>query len=149
MHRPPACAWKAGVAQWQRRLLAFLVGLGLLDLLGFGLRQGWGPVTLLLFVILLVCGAAAVYGLRGNAIGQLRWDGENWHWSGQGDSAVTEISCVMDLQRLLLLRIRCDHGSSHWLWLESRTMDSGWRALRRAVVASKDIDGSAKSNSLP
>lgn len=148
MHLPPACAWKAGTAQWQRRLIAGLLGFGLMVSLGFGFSQGWGASTLLLALILLGCGSVAAMGLRSSASGQLRWDGEHWHWSGSIDCAVTELFCVLDLQRLLLLHIRSEQGETRWLWLESRSMDAGWMAMRRAVVAAKAIEQSANFNSL-
>jgi hypothetical protein len=148
MHRPPACAWTAGAAQWQRHLIASLFGFGLLASLGFGFSQGWGASTLLLAVSLLVCGTVAAIGRRGSASGQLRWDGEHWLWSGQIECAVTELTCAVDLQSLLLLRIRIERGDSHWLWLEGSGMDAGWRAMRRAVVASKAVERSANFNSL-
>jgi hypothetical protein len=136
------------VAPWQRRLLGALVLLGLLVSLGFGFGQGWGLTTLLLFLALLGCSAVAMLGLLGSATGQLRWDGEQWHWSGQYDAAVTDIRCILDLQRVLLLHIRCEQGARHWLWLESGAMDAGWLAVRRAVVAAQAAQQSAKFNSL-
>ncbi len=148
MHRPPAASWKAGPTQWQRRLLFCLIGLALIALLGFGSGQGWGASSLVLALSLLGCSAAAAWGLRGAPNGQLRWDGEHWHWSGAADCAVTELFCALDLQRVLLLHIACEQGPKQWLWLQSSHMDAGWLALRRAVVSSQVTARSVEFDSL-
>ena len=149
MHLPPAASWKAGAAQWQRRLLGCLIALALIALLGFGSGQGWGARSLVLALSLLGCSVFAVWSLRGTASGKLRWDGAHWHWCGPADFAVTELFCVLDLQRLLLLYIRCEQGSTQWLWLHSRHMDADWLALRRAVVGSQATARSVEFDSLP
>ena len=148
MHRPPACAWRVGSGHWQRSLLAALLLLGVLLALGFGVNQSWGLRTLWLLLALLGSAAVAAHGLRNRLHGQLRWDGEHWHWSGEEDCAVTDIHCALDWQRLLLLHIRCEQGGRHWLWLESPAMNPAWLALRRAVVVSQAQARSAKFNSL-
>jgi hypothetical protein len=91
----------------------------------------------------------AFLALRRGAQGHLRWDGEHWHWSAGQDFGVTEVSRVLDLQYLLILRIRLDNGIKLWLWLESRGMGAAWMALRRAVVASQASSEAAAFNSLP
>ena len=149
MHRPPAAAWKAGSAQGQRRLVLALVLLGCGVWLGFGASQGWGRPSLVLGVSLVACSVLAAWSHRGTAQGQLRWDGEHWHWCAASDLAVVHLHCALDLQRLLLLHISCAQGPRLWLWLESRQMDARWLALRRAVVASRGLDRSAAFHSLP
>jgi hypothetical protein len=149
MHLPPAAAWTAGAMGRWRRVVATLGLLGLLVLTGFGNSQGWGASTAWLSLTLVVCTAVSYLGLRRPATGQLRWDGEQWHWFGLAEHAVTQIGCAIDLQRLMLLWIRCDQGTVLWLWLENGTMDAQWLAFRRAVVASKTAPRpSAESDSL-
>jgi hypothetical protein len=145
---PPAAAWKVDSARWQRRVLAALGLLGALVSLFFCLGQRWGTSSLLVLLWGL-CTAIAVMGLRKGATGHLRWDGERWHWSDTQDHAVTRLVCVIDLQRLLLLRVDCEQGPSRWLWLQSPTMDAPWRALRRAVVASQNALRRPQPRSLP
>jgi toxin CptA len=149
MYGPPAAAWQAGEVQWLRRLLAALIGLAVLAVCFYSSSQGFGGATILLWALLLGSVATAVLGLNQRVKGQLRWDGEHWHWSGLQEHTVTDINCVLDLQRLLLLRIHCDQGPRLWLWLESSSMDAAWLALRRAVVASQAVPEPGPRNSLP
>jgi toxin CptA len=146
---PPAAAWIAGGAQWQRYLLLALCLLGTLVVTFFCLSQRWGPSCVLLLGLLLVSVTAAAVGLRRTASGQLRWDGEHWHWSGDRDYALSHLVCVIDLQRFLLLRIECSQGPSLWLWLQSPAMDVRWLALRRAVVAGPNTVRRVRVHSLP
>jgi toxin CptA len=136
MHLPPAASWAVGSAPWQRGLLAALGLLGLGTVGYFCLQQPWGASSLFLVVVLCACCAGAAMGLYRAPTGQLRWDGERWHWTGAPDHAVTHLACVLDLQRCLLLRVHCTQGPVFWLWLQSHAMDARWLALRRAVVGS-------------
>jgi hypothetical protein len=104
---------------------------------GFVAQQGWGPVSLALLAALLAAACMAAVAWHNTPNGQIRWDGEQWHWSGAQDRMVRSMACVLDLQSVVLLHIRCDQGKSHWLWLESGDKPKHWKALRRAIVASK------------
>jgi hypothetical protein len=73
---------------------------------------------------------------RNAATGQLRWDGERWYWSGEPDRTVHAMSCILDLQSIMLLHLTCERRTGHWLWLEAGNKPERWKALRRAVVAS-------------
>lgn len=149
MHRPPAAAWTAGAGRWQRGMLLALTAIAVLEAGFFAARTGWGPSAILLLAVMGGSLTVSFLALRSSAQGQLRWDGEHWHWSAEQDLGVTEVSCVLDLQHLLILRIHLDNGIKLWLWLESRRMDVGWMALRRAVVASQAPSEAAAFNSLP
>lgn len=149
MFLPPAAAWTVDSAPWQQRALAAVGLLGALAGLFFCLSQGWGSSSFLLAALLGICTAAAGLSLSGAAHGQLRWDGERWHWSSADEQAVSQLECVLDLQRFMLLRIACESGLSLWLWLYSPAMDARWLALRRAVVASQQRALLAPGDSLP
>jgi hypothetical protein len=135
MHRPPAASWKVGAVRYQWRLLLLLVVLTALQVAGFLATQAWGPGSVLLLLTFAGVVGFALMGLRRVASGQLLWDGAQWFWAAGRVQTVTELVCVLDLQRVMLLRIRCAQTGRHWLWLESAQMGHGWKALRRAVAA--------------
>ena len=149
MHSPPATAWKLGPAGWQRVALAALGLLSVLLWVGFCLVQGWAPGSQISLAVLCICMAIATTGLRNAPQGSLRWDGAQWHWSGQQNCAVRRVVCALDLQRYVLLQIDCEHGPRLWLWLQSRSMDAPWMALRRAWVASAAASSESVTRSLP
>jgi hypothetical protein len=63
--------------------------------------------------------------------------------------AITRLLCVLDLQRLMLVRVVCEPAAVRWLWLESPLMDARWLALRRAVVAAPRALQAQQNHSLP
>jgi hypothetical protein len=130
-------------------MLVALLGIGLLALVFFVALQGWGPASFVLVAVLALSAATALLGLRTSGMGHLRWDGAQWHWAGQQDYHVNEVSCVLDLQLLLLLRLRCHQGPRLWVWLESGRMDASWLAMRRALVAGASAAEPRADNSLP
>jgi len=67
-----------------------------------------------------------------NFEGELRWDGSAWHLSGRG-AALPDLSCALDLQVALLLRVSGD--PARWLWVERRRAPARWHALRCAVYS--------------
>ena len=142
MHRPPAVSWDVGPARWRGRVLTALALCATLDWTGFWVLQGWSTSSF--FLLLLVFASVLLAGLsnRNTPVGQLRWDGEQWHWSGVDHDTVRVVACVLDLQRMLLLHIRCEQGACHWLWLEAAAQPTRWRAMRRAVVAATPLKGS-------
>jgi len=139
MYLPPAAAWDVGPAQWQRRALLALVSLGLLANAYFCYSQRWSITSVFLLLLNAACAGLAAMGLRQGPRGKLRWDGGHWYWFAEQDHAVVQLACVMDLQRCLLLRVACEPGPGLWLWLESPRMSEPWLALRRAVVASRNL----------
>jgi ABC-type uncharacterized transport system permease subunit len=135
MFLPPAAAWNVDSRLLSRRVLAALVLAGALAGAFFCLNQRFGTNAVVLIVALAVCALGAALACSKPAVGQLRWDAQRWHWTGEHNLAVTRVQCVLDFQRMLLLHIDCESGPGMWLWLYSPTMDGPWRALRRAVVA--------------
>lgn len=151
MHRPPAVSWDVGPARWHALLVLALLALGLLLTIAFAVLQAEGARWPWLLVLLLACSSAALLQWRGMSAGQLRWDGERWLWSPLSDLPVTELHCVLDLQRFMLLRLRCGPAMPWgrgwvWLWLESDAGGARWLALRRAIAAQPAISAQADSN---
>lgn len=73
--------------------------------------------------------------------GQLQWDGASWWFVRPGASQEVEPAVILDLQRVLLLRIEAAGARVHWCWLEAGSDRSHWLALRRALYsrARKDV----------
>ena len=99
---------------------------------------------------LLVGGLLALWAVlawreqRQAATGQLQWDGASWWFASGSASQEVEPSIVLDLQRVLFLRIEAAAPSGvrvRWCWLEAGSDRSHWLALRRALYsrARKDV----------
>ena len=81
---------------------------------------------------------------RGRTTGQLQWEGATWWFASGSASQEVEPAVVLDLQRVLLLRIEAPAPSGdrpRWCWLEAGTDRPHWLALRRALYsrARKDV----------
>jgi hypothetical protein len=66
--------------------------------------------------------------------GRLRWDGQQWLWSGFGDVPVQQLFVVLDFQKLILVKLQANHAGPRWIWLEAPKRDRQWLAMRRAIV---------------
>jgi hypothetical protein len=121
------------------RVLAALTLLAALVWVGFIVEQGWGLTSFIVLAALFL-GVRLVAMARQKAHnGQLRWDGEQWYWTGTQDRALRAMVCILDLQVLTLLHVTCDQGKSHWIWLDSGYKPAQWKALRRAIVAETSV----------
>ena len=135
MVRAPAVGWNVGPLRWPWRLLALLGLFTLLVWLAIAWQaQALGP-TVVGLVLLLACVGLAARGLWQQPQGLLHWDGSHWHWSEWPQHALLQLHCVLDWQRLLLLRLHGPDGAQRWLWLETPQATPQWLALRRAIVA--------------
>lgn len=87
----------------------------------------------------LMCAAVAGHWWRRFPAGLVAWDGGQWSLvSGLSDKSrpLSQVPRVhLDLQDWMLLSARPVHGRVEWLWLERRSDDSQWQALRRAVFS--------------
>lgn len=153
MYLPPAAVFAVGPARWPRRFVAVTGLLGLSLCLWLALSQPWGTSSLILLTLPGLCLLVAGLGLHRSPQGQLRWDGAHWHWIARGSDsegqAISQMLCVMDLQRLMLVRVVCEPSVVRWLWLESPGMDARWLALRRALVAAPRVLRAPQDHSLP
>jgi hypothetical protein len=147
MYRPPAISREIGPARCPVLVLIALALLGGLLCVVFWTKQTQVPAGICLGLTFLACTLLFLHALRKPVRGRLHWDGEWWHWSGQDEGAVTELVCVMDLQRCMLLRVRCCQMTV-WLWLEADAMDARWLAMRRAILASQALADGDDANNL-
>jgi ammonia channel protein AmtB len=111
-------------------LLFWIAGLLLVAALARSLQS-----AVLVFAALCVAVLAAIPALwqwKNSATGLLQWDGEAWSWAGE--LLVGRVTVVLDLQRLMLIRVKPIDGAPRSLWLESPTSPIAWSALRRALV---------------
>ena len=141
MHRAPAVSWNVGPVAWRFHFLALWMVCGGLVVALYIVLQPWGIRAAVLLLLFLGSVLYAVMAQRKASSGVLRWDGEHWYWSGFEDRKVRHVTCVLDLQRRVLLRIQDATGKVQWLWLQSQTTDSRWLALRRAVVCGRSGSG--------
>jgi hypothetical protein len=140
MHRAPAVSWDVRPTRVRGRALVVLAVCGALTIGAFLMMQPWNGRVVMLLLALLSGTLFAVLVQSKSQRGTLQWDGEQWHWSALQHQVIRQLSCVLDLQRVLLLRLRDASGKTHWLWLQSDASDSRWLALRRAIVSSDGGD---------
>lgn len=84
----------------------------------------------------LLAASLAVRGWQRSPSGQLHWDGQQWHWSGFSTTQACRLSLLVDLQRVVLVRLSGEDHPSVWLWLEAAPGNIHWISLRRAIVSS-------------
>jgi len=135
--RPPAAIWRVGGGVAYKVMLSALVAGACCSTAAYGLSQFQSLLFPWLCGLLLTCIVLAWFAWRSAPCGTLRWDGEAWHWSGTDVLVLSEVQCVIDAQRFLLLRVQCIAGKSFWLWLESHRMSATWLAMRRAVNSAR------------
>jgi hypothetical protein len=108
--------------------------------LAFSLLQTQSPKqsTALACAVLAVT-LAALTGWYRSTPGILLWDGQHWHWSEFVDQSQCVLSLKMDLQRVLLVSLRCEGRPVVWFWLDACADIHQWNALRRAIVSSQGV----------
>ena len=148
MHRAPAVSFSVGRSRWH---LGCVVGLGAASLgiaLVFALNQSFGDGRAAAVLgAALVAPVLALWGWQKSPSGQLRWDGDYWHWSGFAATQSCHLSLLVDFQRVLLVRLSHADQPPVWLWLESAPGNIHWMPLRRAIVSSlRDGAGDASAD---
>ncbi len=104
----------------------------------------WGGLSLL-----VVSGLLVVHGWR-PVRGQILWDGQ-WHWCSRAYPAGTTLDwpqVVLDMQQLMLVRLRNADGARWILWFDASAQPQDWLDLRRALFAAPttvDREVSAKA----
>jgi hypothetical protein len=91
-------------------------------------------------------GVCLLLGWRRQPAGHLLWDGQAWAWHGAGDRSPTVLSAaepVLDLQALMLLRLRSSAGARSLLWVDAAAHSAHWLDLRRALHARPPNAGAA------
>jgi hypothetical protein len=139
MHNAPPVAYPLGRSHFQGWALAGFWIAGLLVTIGWWLIApgfDWRTVTAMAAVV--AAGVAAWLGWRSAPLGQLHWDGQVWRWESPGYQAGTPVralSVVLDLQRILLIRLDNHDHASLWLWAHRSAFPDRWLDLRRAVYS--------------
>jgi len=92
---------------------------------------------------LLAVGAFASYVWKESPTGTLRWDGQQWLWSGFDAHRPCRLALLLDFQRLVVVLVVAGDGRRvTWLWLEAGRDNPAWMPLRRAMVARQtDVSG--------
>lgn len=135
MHRAPAVSYPAGKSRWHLRAIVLLWSLGCLAcflILQSQVRIEWMVLT---FACVSVAGMLSLVAWRNTVLGILRWDGERWQWSGFVDAGQCEVDVVVDLQKVMLIRVRNASAQRTWLWLSFEAATIQWMPLRRALVS--------------
>jgi hypothetical protein len=61
-------------------------------------------------------------------------DGQHWWWITAAGECAAQVRVMVDVQRVLLVRLVPEDGSGvQWLWLVRRGNPEHWRAVRRAL----------------
>lgn len=139
MHNAPSVSYPVGRSYFQACLLVFLVLAGLtVDLVWssqalWGWRQGLVGVSLCLAVVF------ALHEWQRTPQGTLSWDGVDWCFNEGQHAVIGDVTALLDLQFILLLRLTPMKGPPLWLWAERGRQAPLWLALRRAVF-SRPVD---------
>jgi hypothetical protein len=154
MRNAPSVMYPVGRCAFYARLLA---GLGLLGLLGLA-AGAWGaraPSGIMQFlaggVLWLLWLGFVVWSWRRTPVGQLHWDAQSqgvvpeskpgaWRWRSEAHQEVDmlqRVELLLDLQRLVLIRLRHPDGATSWVWAEKARDPARWDDLRRALVSNR------------
>lgn len=152
MRNAPSVVFPVGRCAFYGWLLVALGTLGLLVLSGWWLTSERTPAAIAVGAIggtlWLLWTCLARHDWRMSPVGLLQWDAlatrlDNpmlagaWIWctesSGQGRPLLS-VGVAVDLQRLVLLRLRYPDSTSRWVWVERSLDPLRWNDLRRALT---------------
>ena len=138
MHLPPAAQVVTGRS---RSHLYFLVGWAVVYVCVFAALSG-SIAPLELTGIMLVCtaiGTHAAWRWWRSPSGILAWTGRQWIWKQQTKQECT-VRWAVDLQTIVLLKLKTKQGQRQWLWVErGANSAASWLAFRRALVAGNKV----------
>ena len=142
MHRPPATRFSVLRSS---RFGRVLVCLGLLSC-GAAVGAAFAGFSEPRLAAVALSGLLSVAILwifwRKQPVGHLRWDGEQWHWSGS-TAPLQTVAIQFDFQSSLWVVLRTHDRQRIGLWLDEAPQDPrNWRALRRALVGSQVLTDS-------
>lgn len=154
MHHAPAVSFPLGRSRFLGGLLALAWAMGAgVVMFWVGAQQRWGWPHGIGVGAVSLCGVLARNWWKSHPVGELGWDGREWHVRGPGGATVAgSVSVHLDLQRHLLLKLtHCSHGAPVWLWLDEAADTLAWRDVRRAVYsrAKKLSDADRVPGSVP
>lgn len=138
-HSAPPVVYPLGRSRFQA---GFLICLWLAGCAALCLWFYSGEITLWrmlsMAAMIVLAGVIAVLGWKKTPAGQLRWDGQVWHWesdSCQDNAFEWHLSVVVDFQYLLLLRMESQMHSSICLWCDRHAFAPLWLDFRRAIFS--------------
>ncbi|SCK60870.1 hypothetical protein VAR608DRAFT_6872 [Variovorax sp. HW608] len=137
MHSAPSVSYPVGRSRYAERLLLALWALGVCAVTMACVQSAgldWRDGVLLLCAI--VASVAAWTGvLRSSCPANLVFDGQCWSMSGGVSVPTAQAAVMLDLQWLLLVRIKEPLGAARWIWVDRTAMPQRWRDLRRALYS--------------
>ena len=137
MHSAPAVGFQTGRSRWHLGAVVLVSVLGFLSWTAFTTTQAQ-LVSIMVFACLVISSGLAILGWKNSPQGLLQWDGQHWSWSLAGDPQPCSLRLVLDFQTVLLVGVETDARQLAWIWLEPKSADSKWTALRRAVIAKQE-----------
>jgi hypothetical protein len=142
MHSAPAVGFQTGRSRLHLGAVVLVLLSGLLTSITFAVNQP--PLgSAFVFACLVISSGVAILAWINSPQGLLQWDGQHWSWSVAGDPQPCSLRLVLDFQTVLLVGVKTDARQLVWLWLEPKSADSKWTALRRAVIA-RQVHGGRK-----
>ncbi len=138
-YKAPTVVYPVGRSQWAAGMMV----LGWAAAAGVTLAWTWasGPgdhAPVWGWASLLLAGLALLWHWRSAPSGQLAWDGHSWLWVSRAYPVGTPLSApevVIDLQRVIVVRMSNPADAALTLWLEARQEPRHWLDLRRAIYA--------------
>lgn len=137
MHSAPAVSFPVGRSRFEAWLTGSVILCGFLVVSIWCLQVdalGWRHWLAVAFW--LVTAWMAAWHWWHTPKGSLAWDGAAWYWAVKTQSLMVAPEVVMDLQQLVLLRLRSPADARvTWVWLDQALNPLRWVALRRAIYA--------------
>ena len=138
MHRAPAVNFSVQRSRWHARFIIALFVLALAACVLFAVERAALDASTAGFALaVLVATAFAFSAWHNSPQGSLRWDGQQWYWSGFATNLPCRLTLLMDFQRVVVVRLVAEDHAPLCLWLEASVGDASWRPLRRAIVSSQ------------
>lgn len=135
MHRAPPTGYPANQTQVALIPVSIVWALGLsVFVFWVGSNQVSATSAAVAGGLVLAAGVVALRSVAATSPTLLQWDGKVWTWSPDGPGDAGEMLCVLDLQRMLLLRLRAGDGRPCWFWVIRSGPGVPWDSFRRAVV---------------
>lgn len=137
MHSAPSVSYPVGRSRYAERLLLALWALGVCAVTLACVQSAgidWRDGVLLLCVV--VASMAAWTGvLHASDPANLVFDGQTWSMSGGVSLPTAQAAVMLDLQWLLLVRVKAPFGAARWIWVDRTAVPHRWRDLRRALYS--------------
>ncbi|MCE2878031.1 MAG: hypothetical protein LW719_01060 [Comamonadaceae bacterium] len=138
-HTAPPVVFPVGPSFWAGRFMVLIwIGAACLTLAWWKLSGPadagplWGVFALLLAAVFML------WQWRRSPEGQLIWDAQAWVWRSRAYPHGTDLDwpqIVLDLQYMIVVRMRNRDGAGWVFWLEARRDRAAWLDLRRALYA--------------